>query len=209
MNGTVWRAGAWLLAAALCLLAGCATREKLALADRPEQVVLLEKVSYVTHALNGMRWEYIVIPGTYEAERKDDQGVYFYGAGRAIVEISELYKNQPRLRVGGVYLPNDPTQPVQIVFAFEMEPQTTTDLNSYLLDRTVSTTALPATTPGVGAGANVAGNVIGVALVAGMLKAGEGEINRLVVKDPVAGEKLRSARRAAPAAAPVVNAPAR
>jgi hypothetical protein len=184
--------------ATLWALAGCATREKLAFADRPEQVVLQEKVSYVTHALNGMRWEYIALPGTYVAERKDDGGVYFYAPGRAIVEIAELYRNEPRLKVGGVYLPNDPSQPVQMVFAFETQVHTTSDLDKLILDRSVMTTALPAMRPGVGAGANVVGHAVAGALVGAMLEAGVGEINRVVVKDRALGERLRAARRQSP-----------
>jgi hypothetical protein len=180
--------------AALWTLGGCATREKLASADRPEQIVIQEKVSYVTHALNGLRWEYIALPGTYEAERKDDSGVYFYAPGRSIVEIGELYKNVPRLKVGGIYLPHDPSKPVQMVYAFETDVHTASDLDKFIVDRTVMTTAMPAMTPGVGTGANVVGNVMGGALVGAMLEAGAGEITRVVVKDPVVGERLRNMR---------------
>jgi len=178
----------------LVLMAGCATREKLAMADIPEQIVLTEKVSYKTKAINGMKWEYIALPGIYDAERKDPGGVYFYGTGRSIVEIGELWGNVPRLKVGGIYLPNDKSEPVQMVYAFENKVETTTDLNQYMLDRTVTTTAMPALRPGVGAGANIVGNAVAGAAVAAMLQAGEGEITRITIKDPAVAELLRSAR---------------
>lgn len=184
--------------AALWALGGCATREKLAFADRHEQIVIPEKVSYVVNVRKGLRWEYVALPGTYEAERKDDGGVYFYGPGRSIVEIAEIYKNQPRLKVGGIYLPNDSSRPVQIVFAFETDVHTARDLNTFIIDRTVTTTALPSMRPGVGAGANVVGNVVGGVLIGAIMEAGVGEITRVVVKDPAVGERLRLARRPSP-----------
>jgi hypothetical protein len=181
--------------AVLAGLAGCATREKLQVADRAEQIVLTEKVSNVSHSLNGTRWEYIALPGAYEAERKDSQGVYFYGPGRPIVEISGLYKDEPRLKVGGIYLPDDTSKPAEIVFAFEMQAHTTSDLNQYITQRAVATTSMPAMQPGVGTGANVVGGAIAGALIDAMLVAGEGEITRITVKDAALSAKLRGARR--------------
>ncbi|NML42844.1 hypothetical protein HHL11_03705 [Ramlibacter sp. G-1-2-2] len=183
-----------IMGAALSAIGGCATREKLARADREEQIVLTEKVSYVTHSISGVRWEYIALPGIYVAERKDDQGVYFYGPGRSIVEITTLRNNLPHLLVGGIYLPNDPSRPSQLVWAFEGNPQTTADLDAYMTQRTVATTALPALQPGIGAGANIVGNVVGGAVVAGIIAAGEGELNRIEVKDPALSAKLREGR---------------
>jgi hypothetical protein len=175
-------------------MGGCATREKLAMADVPEQIVLADKVSYKTKAINGMQWEYIALPGIYDAERKDAGGVYFYGPDRSIVEIGELWGNVPRLKVGGIYLPNDKSQPVQMVYAFENKVQTTTDLNQYILERTTTTTAMPALRPGVGAGTNIVGNVVAGAVVGAMLAAGEGEITRITIKDQAVAQLLRAAR---------------
>ena len=154
------------------LQGGCATREKLALADLPEQITLVSQVSYKTKAFNGMKWEYIALPGIYDAERKDADGVYFYGLGRSIVEIGDLYGNVPRLKVGGIYVPYDKSQPVQMVFAFENTPTTTNDLNQYVQDRTIMTTTMAGQRPGIGAGANIVGNVVAGALVGAMLQSG-------------------------------------
>jgi hypothetical protein len=179
----------------LIFLVGCATREKLALADVPEQIELTSQVSYKAKALNGMKWEYIALPGTYVAERKDSDGVYFYGSGRSIVEIGELYGNVPRLKVGGIYVPNDKSQFVQFVWAFENTVTTTNDLDQYVQQRTVTAAAMPALNPGVSAGASIVGNVVGGAVIAGILQAGEGEITRLTVKDQASSDLLRSSRR--------------
>ena len=179
-------------------LAGCATREKLAPADTSEQITLASQVSYKTTAINGFKWEYIALPGIYAAERMDTDGVYFYGAGRSIVEIGELYRNVPRLKVGGMYIPNEKSRPVQFVFAFENTPTTIDDINKYTLDRTVATTALPAATPGVSAGANILGNAVGGAVVGAILVAGEGEITRVTIKDQATSDLIRSARTQIP-----------
>lgn len=188
----------------LVFMGGCATREKLAMADVPEQIVLTDKVSYKVKAFNGMQWEYIALPGIYDAERKDSGGVYFYGPGRSIVEIGELWGNVPRVKVGGIYLPNDKLRPVEMVYAFENKVQTTTDLNQYILDRAITTTAMPALRPGIGAGANIVGNAVGGAVVSAMLEASEGEITRITIKDQAIAELLRSAR--SPKAVPETNA---
>lgn len=188
----------------LVFMGGCATREKLAMADVPEQIVLTDKVSYKVKAINGMQWEYIALPGIYDAERKDYSGVYFYGPGRSIVEVGELWGNVPRMKVGGIYLPNDKSQPAQMVYAFENKVQTTTDLNQYILDRTITTTAMPALRPSVGAGTNIVGNAVGGAVVAAMLEASEGEITRITIKDQAIAELLRSAR--GPKVSPEANA---
>jgi hypothetical protein len=178
----------------LALLGGCATREKLALAEKPEQIVLATSVSYKVKAFSGNQWEYIALPGIYGAERKDNDGVYFYGSGRSIVEIGDLYGNVPRLKVGGIYVPNDKSRPVEMVFAFENTPTTTNDLNQYMQDRYVTTTALPELRRGVSDNANFAGHVVASTLVAVMLQAGEGEITRVIVKDQAASDLIRTAR---------------
>ncbi|MDR7376066.1 hypothetical protein J2X19_000724 [Rhodoferax ferrireducens] len=161
----------------LLALGGCATREKLALADSQEQIVLTDKVSYVAHSPIGLRWEFVALPGTYEAERKDAEGVYFYGPGRSIVVIAEMYKNRLDMKVGGIYLPNDSSKPVQMIYAFETDIYSAENLEQYVLQRTISTTVQPVQ-PGVSTGANVVGNAVGGALVAAMLEAGVGEITR-------------------------------
>lgn len=185
---------ALLLAPLLVLFEGCATREKLAAADSPEQIVLKSQVSYKVTAFSGNKWEYIALPGTYIAERKDSDGVYFYANGRSIVEIGDLYGNIPRLKVGGIYVPNDKAQFVHFVWAFENTATTTNDLNEYVLQRTVSTTAMPAQTPGVSTGANIAGNVVAGAVIAGILQAGEGEITRVTIKDKSTSDFIRASR---------------
>ncbi|MES2041614.1 MAG: hypothetical protein V4495_27675 [Pseudomonadota bacterium] len=176
------------------LLGGCATREKLTVADVPEQIVLTTQVSYKSKAFSGMKWEYIALPGIYDAERKDDGGVYFYGNGRSIVEIGELYGNVPRLKVGGIYVPHDKSLPVQMIFAFENKPTTTNDLNQYIQDRTITTTLTPQLRPGIGAGANIVGNVAAGVLVSAMLQAGEGEITRVTIKDQDVSNIIRTFR---------------
>ena len=181
---------AWFLG----LLGGCATREKLALADISEQIALATPVSYKKTAISGIKWEYIALPGIYYAERKDADGIYFYGPGRSIVEITEVYKNVPRLKIGGIYVPNNKSQPVQMVYAFENTPTTTNDLNQYIQDRTVMTTAMPALHPGVGAGANIAGNVVAAGLISAMLQASEGEITRVTIEDLASSDIIRRAR---------------
>jgi len=176
----------------LALLGGCATREKLARADRPEQIVLAEKVSYVVHSLNGTRWEHIALPGVYEAERKDANGVYFYGVGRSIVQITELYKNELRLKVGGIYLPDDPAKPAEMIYAFETEVHSVPDLDQYMRDRVAQAGYRPAPALGGPIGP------LGMLAVDAMLEAGVGEISRLPVKDRATSDKLRSGRRSAP-----------
>ena len=185
---------ALLLSSFLALLGGCATREKLAPADRPEQITLAAQVSYKLTSPIGIKWEYIALPGIYEAERRDADGVYFYGAGRSIVEITELYGNVPRLKVGGIYVPHDAVKPVEMIFAFEVSPTTTTDLNQYSQDRIIMTTAMPGMRPGISAGTNVVGTVVAGALIEVMLQAGEGEIQRLTVKDQAASDLIRTSR---------------
>lgn len=181
----------WFLAS----LAGCATREKLLPADAPEQIELTTQVSYKSTAFSGNKWEYIALPGIYNAERKDEGGVYFYGPGRSIVEIGDLYKNVPRLMVGGLYVPNDKSQLVQMVWAFENTPATTDNLNQYVQDRLVTTTTLPQLRPGVGTGTNIVGHAVAGAVVAGILAAGEGEITRISIKDQATSDLIRAARR--------------
>lgn len=181
----------WFLAS----LGGCATREKLQLADVPEQIVLTTQVSYKTTAFSGNKWEYIALPGVYNAERKDTDGVYFYGPGRSIIEIGDLYKNVPQLMVGGIYVPNDKSRLVQMVWAFENTPTTTNNLNQYIQDRLVTTTAIPQLQSGISAGANIVGHAVAGAVVAGMLAAGEGEITRISIKDQATSDLIRAARR--------------
>jgi hypothetical protein len=184
----------FLSASLLTLMGGCATREKLARADLPEQIVLPEQVSYTAIAPIGAKWKYIALPGTYDAERKDMDGVYFYGAGRAIVEISEVYRNVPRLKVGGIYVPNDKLEPVQIIFAFEKNPTTTNDLNQYIQGRTVMTTLTPSMQPGISSGINIVGNVVAGGLIDVMFELGQGEITRVTVKDQATSDVIRSYR---------------
>jgi hypothetical protein len=178
----------------LTLMAGCATREKLARADLPEQIVLPEQVSYTAIAPIGAKWKYIALPGIYDAERKDMDGVYFYGSGRAIVEISEVYRNVPRLKVGGIYVPNDKLKPVQIIFAFEKNPTTTNDLDQYIQGRTVMTTLTPSMQPGISSGTNIVGNVVAGGLIDVMFELGQGEITRVAVKDQATSDVIRSYR---------------
>jgi len=151
-------------------------------------------VSYTAIAPIGAKWKYIALPGIYDAERKDMDGVYFYGSGRAIVEISEVYRNVPRLKVGGIYVPNDKLKPVQIIFAFEKNPTTINDLDQYIQGRTVMTTLTPSMQPGISSGTNIVGNVVAGGLIDVMFELGQGEITRVAVKDQATSDVIRSYR---------------
>jgi hypothetical protein len=182
-----------------CFLAACAAPKvaSLAPADRKDEIVVAQKLSVVEHSISGIRWEHVALPGTYVAERKDANGVFFFGPGRSIVVISELYKNQPHLKVGGIYLPNASSEPAQFFYVFETEVHTAADIDAYVQSRIVTTTSTPGLSTG-GVGTTVAGNLIGGALVNAIIESGVGEVARVFTKsDPSLRAKLVAGLRQA------------
>ncbi|WP_056441884.1 hypothetical protein [Massilia sp. Root335] len=199
------------------LLAGCATGkvDTLAPVDKKEEIVLSEKVSMLHFGVFGShRWEHIVLPGTYVAERKNTEGVFFFGSGRPIVRITEVFNNnKPHALKGGIFVPNDVSQQPELFYIFEgMTFYQVDDVDAYIAQRTkaelVPTNAkdgmnvalLPSTQSavnlvnakplqaGLGAG-------LGAGIVAGIIMLDEGNIEFVPrTKDPIVDAKIRAAR---------------
>ena len=182
----------------LLVLAACgAMPEKLTRPKAPEQIVVADKMSITTTNIFGdVKWEYVALPGTYRAERIDAHGVYFFGPDRSIVQISSLFKNQPRLKVGGIYIPNDSALSPRIFYIFESDVYTTDSIDNYVLQRTVTSATLPGTSPvGAGTGAVAIGNSLGGAAVNAMIEAGVGRIETFGIDMSGAdAAKLRASR---------------
>ena len=177
-------------------LAGCTSnpqRESLERVVQRERIVLEKRFSVVALSPIGVRWEYVALPGTYESERKDPKGVYFIGPDRSIVEISELYGNELRLKVGGLYVPNDESRSPRLFYIFETDVHTTKSLDRYIQDRMVISQK-----PGLSngeAGANIVGNAVGGAIVDSIIRSGVGQIVTVLEDPPPAiSAKIRASR---------------
>lgn len=183
------------------MLSGCAThptREELERPEKAEQLVLAERVSIVAHSPIGVRWEYVALPGAYRAEGKDSRGVYFFGADRSIVVISELYKNELRLKIGGIYLPNEPTELPHFFYVFETDVYTTESIEKYVDQRNAAAIFAPGSS-GV-SGSTVVGNIVGGAIVSAIIAAGVGKITTVAATpDASVGSTIRASRKPGPA----------
>lgn len=177
-------------------ISGCANvkPEALAKSERREEIVLAESVKTVAIRGIGVRWEEGAVPGTYTATREDAAGVYYFGPGRSIWSISEVFGKKPRVFVGGIFVPHDRAKHPQFFYIFESNPETADNIDAYVLTRVVSTAASPsATVGGVGpsVGANVAGNVIGGAIVGAIIESGVGTIAKFPpIEDAAVRQKI-------------------
>jgi hypothetical protein len=60
---------------------------------------------------------YTLTPGTYKATFKDERGVYLVGPGQSVRLATNGQFHMSR--VGGIYLPNDPTAPATLFFFYD------------------------------------------------------------------------------------------
>ncbi len=158
------------------LLMGCQSapqRESLPLVTESVSFHISEKFSIIAKSPGGIRWEYVVLPGEYSSERRGKDGTYFFGSGRSVIEISELYNNQLRTKIGGLFIPDDAKKPIYAFYVFETDIQTIEAMDAYVLNRQLNGTNGQAPN---GIGVNVVGNALGGAVVNAIIESGVGEL---------------------------------
>src|SRR5262245_47371223 len=163
-----------LLLLAVAGLSACATApESLSKAQRPEQIVLAEKISTVAYRGLPVRCEEGALPGTYVAKFEDANGIYFYGPERSIWSTNEVVQKTPRLYVGGLYLPRDRSKSPQFFYVFEKDVHTAENIDTYLDQRAATNTQNSANPVAEGLG-----NAAGGAVVNAIIDAGVGKIEK-------------------------------
>ncbi|PTU32212.1 hypothetical protein [Stenotrophobium rhamnosiphilum] len=178
-------------------MSGCAVApEKLADSQRAERIVISDKISTVAYRGMHVRCEEGALPGVYAAWKEDDDGVYFFGPDRSIWSTNAAIQPVPRLWKGGIYLPNNPSEAPRFFFIFETEIHTADNIDAYVLQR------MTAPSPGISAGANIAGNAIGGALVSAMIQSDVGKIVKVpAIEDSTTAQRILNARK------PIQSAP--
>lgn len=199
----------------LLLLGGCATSpDSLAKADNEEEIVLREKLSFVHYGVFGSpRWEEIILPGSYKAKKRNSEGVYFFGEGRPIVRITQVFnQNKPHALQGGIFVPDNASDQPVLFHIFEgMTFYTVPDVDAYIAQSsktefrpvesnadliaistvTATTVASMNTTPVQGG----LGGALGGAIVSGIIESQKGTVTHIPrAKDQVLDEKIRAAR---------------
>lgn len=183
-------------AALVLALSACVSPSRIIEADkwsvtyRKEQLVLSERISHASTWDGGLRITEGALAGVYKAEREDPGGVYFIGSGKPIWFSLPGNKGVTTfVRAGGIYVPHDRGQPPHFVFVVEQDAGVAGGIDDYLTQRTVQSVALP--TNSAGAGANIAGNLIGFAIAQAIASQNDGKFSRLFpITDVVARQKI-------------------
>lgn len=115
------------MASALCL-AACTSGppvNTLRVAAHPDTIVLGEVAAYdVPARLLGSDWHFSVEPGTYTAEKEDDQGTYFRAQGYPVTVDTGATTNLVWTHAGGIWVPRDASKSPRIYYyADERRPK--------------------------------------------------------------------------------------
>jgi hypothetical protein len=207
MNTLVKLLGSILLSIA-CV--GCVVIEPklsdLAKSSRPEQLVLGQSISTVsTRGLN-VRCEEGALAGVYESRNEDINGTYFFGKGRSIWAKNEKIWPTPRLLVGGIYVPKGPTVAPSFFYIMEKDVHSVDNVNQLVQDRIIQTASnSPVSGAQVGIGTNVVGNVMGGALVSGLIEMSYGRVSQFPpIQDTLLSKTIRESIYAAEIQQPMV-----
>lgn len=162
----------------IALLSGCETysaRDNLTPLPKESCFRAGDKVSYSeVRGIQGFTWEQGILPGRYKAVGQNELGVFFKGDGRSFFYTVKHHDGTAytHLFEGGVWIPRQSTELPRLYLLFETQAYTTTDLDKYIADRTVSTTVA-----GGSVGSSAVGGAIAGALVQGIINAEVGKIN--------------------------------
>jgi hypothetical protein len=158
------------------LISACATDPKsLMKSERNEQIVMSESVSTVSYRGLNVRCEEGALAGTYIAKLEDADGVYFFGPERSIWSTNEAVQRVPRLYEGGIYMPNNASEPPRFFYILEREVHTAENISAIVQQR--NEMVLSSSTKTINAGSLV-GNVLGGAVVMLAIEAEIGKINK-------------------------------
>lgn len=179
-------------------LSACAiSPDSLKTSLRQEKIVISERITVSEkRGLMNVPCEEGLLPGTYVAKFEDDQGTFFYGPERSIWMTNELIQKTPRLFVGGIYIPHKPSEAPQFFSVFEKDVHTAENIDALVQQRIATSSAGPGSGP---IAANAAGNVLGGAIVAGLIELDVGKIFKYPpIKDDSLKRLIEKSRLPAP-----------